>query len=50
MNAEERESLELLEDEEDLREIERMRQDREGDRPLDEVLAELETEIAKSDT
>lgn len=40
-----REILERLEDLEDLREIESMRFDREGDRPLDEVLAELGVDV-----
>lgn len=40
MNNEE-ERLELLEDAEDLAEIEKMRHDKERDRPLDEVLSDL---------
>lgn len=36
-----REMLERLDDIEDLREIEAMRHDTSGDRPLDDILAEL---------
>lgn len=37
--------LEVLEDLDDPREIERMRHDTTGDRPLEEVLAELGLEV-----
>jgi PHD/YefM family antitoxin component YafN of YafNO toxin-antitoxin module len=40
-----REMLERLEDIEDLRTIESMRHDTAGDRPLDEVLAELGIDV-----
>jgi hypothetical protein len=40
-----REMLERLEDLDDLREIEAIRLDREGDRTLDEVLAELGVDV-----
>lgn len=40
-----REMLERLEDVEDLRAIEALRQDRNADRPLDDVLAELGIDV-----